>query len=94
MNYIHLHETPTNMGVAVEYSLEAGRPQQHQMSKSWRAFTYTIYNTYRQRHIFRLSHKDVTLMNITIINNSDSRMPTTSSVSGRPEGSHVAFVRW
>ena len=54
------------MGVAVEYFLEAGPPQQHQMSKSWRAFTYTKCNTYIQRHIFRLLHKDVTLMNITM----------------------------
>ena len=82
------------MGVAVVYSLEAGPPQQHQMSKSWRAFTYTTYNTYIQRHIFRLSHKDITLINITILNNLDSRMPTTSWVSGRPEGSHMAFMRW
>ena len=79
------------MGVAVEYSLEARPPQQHQMSKSWRAFTY---NTYAQRHIFRLSHKDITLMNITILNNLDSIMPTTSWVSGRLEGSHMTFMRW
>ena len=37
------------MGVAVEYSLEAGPPQCHQMSKSWRTFTCTTYNSYPQR---------------------------------------------
>ena len=33
-------------------------------------------------------------MNITILNNLDSRMSTTSWVSGKPGGSHMAFMRW
>ena len=45
-------------------------------------------------HIFELPYKDITHINTTILNNLDSRMPTTSWVSGRLEGSHMAFLRW
>ena len=39
------------------------------------------------KNTFRLLHKDITHVNITILNNLDSGMPTTSWVSGRQEGS-------
>ena len=50
--------------------------------------------TLMHKNTFKLLHKDITHVNIIILNNLDSRMQTTFWVSGRPEGSCMAFVRW
>ena len=71
--YLHLHKTPTCTGVAavrVPLNWASTAASKYQ---SWRAFTLNTCNTYTQ-NTFGLSQSDITLTNITILNNLNSRM--------------------